>query len=44
VINALRSVNYDGYLTAELTPYKLFPEVLIKQTSIAMDAFLQGFG
>ncbi len=42
VLAALKKVNYDDYLTAELSYYNLYPEVLIKQTSIAMDAILKG--
>ncbi|MGG1634946.1 sugar phosphate isomerase/epimerase family protein [Paenibacillus sp. NRS-1760] len=40
VINSLEKVNYDSYLTAELSPYKLNPNALIKQTSMAMDFIL----
>lgn len=40
VIGALEKANYDGYLTAELSPYKLYPNALIKQTSMAMDFIL----
>ncbi len=41
VVDALGRISYDSYVTAELSPYKLFPEVLIKQTSMAMDAILR---
>ncbi|HUE13217.1 MAG TPA: sugar phosphate isomerase/epimerase family protein, partial [Planctomycetaceae bacterium] len=44
VMGALRSVGYDGWLTAEMIPpvpfYKYNPEVLIHNTSRAMDALL----
>ncbi|MGC8612145.1 MAG: sugar phosphate isomerase/epimerase family protein [Athalassotoga sp.] len=37
VIKALRKVNYDGYLTAELSPYKTHPEMLAYDTSKKLD-------
>ncbi|MHB1000278.1 MAG: sugar phosphate isomerase/epimerase family protein [Armatimonadota bacterium] len=41
VIGALKEIGYDGYLTAEMIPtYKHYPEVLIDNTSRAMDAIL----
>lgn len=41
VIEALKEVGYDGYLTAEMIPgYRFHPEVLIENTSRAMDAIL----
>jgi hexulose-6-phosphate isomerase len=44
VMSALRDVGYDGWLTAEMIPpvpfYKYKPEVLIHNTSRAMDALL----
>jgi len=40
VMNALREIGYDGPLTAEVFPYKYHPEVLIKNTSAAMDAIM----
>jgi hexulose-6-phosphate isomerase len=41
VIKALKEVGYSGYLTAEMIPnYKLYPEVLVKNTSNALDAIL----
>jgi L-ribulose-5-phosphate 3-epimerase len=44
VMGALRSVGYEGWLTAEMIPpvpfYKYSPEVLIHNTSRAMDALL----
>lgn len=43
VIRALREVGYDSFLTAEMVPlYKHYPEVLIENTSRAMDAILKG--
>ena len=36
VITALREVKYDGYLTAELPPYKFFPEKMLKDTATAL--------
>jgi L-ribulose-5-phosphate 3-epimerase len=42
VMKALREVGYSGPLTAEMIPiYKHSPEVLIENTSRAMDAILQ---
>lgn len=41
VIKALKEVGYDGPVTAEMIPgYKHYPEVLIENTSRAMDAIL----
>lgn len=40
VVNALEKANYDSYLTAELSPYKLYPDALIKQTSMALDIII----
>jgi len=41
VIDALREVGYDSYLTAEMIPpYSHHPEALIYNTSIAMDRIL----
>lgn len=43
VIRALKEVGYDGFLTAEMIPlYQHHPEVLIENTSRAMDAILKG--
>jgi len=43
VIRALKEVGYDGPVTAEMIPgYKYHPEVLIENTSRAMDAILGG--
>lgn len=42
VMKAFEEVGYSGYLTAEMIPtYKHYPEVLIGNTSRAMDAILQ---
>ena len=42
VIRALKEVGYDGPLTAEMIPpYAHYPEVLIENTSRAMDAMLR---
>lgn len=41
VIQALQETGYDGYITAEMIPgYCFYPEVLIENTSRAMDAIL----
>ncbi len=41
VIKALEEVGYDGPVTAEMIPgYNHYPEVLIENTSHAMDAIL----
>lgn len=37
VMGALRRVGYDGYITAEVSPYPAAPEVLLRNTSAAMD-------
>ncbi len=37
VIKALRDVGYDGYLTAELTPYSQFPREFLRDTAVRMD-------
>lgn len=43
VIGALREVGYQSYLTAEMIPgYQFHPEVLIENTSRAMNAILLG--
>ena len=41
VILALKKINYQSYLTAELTPYSLYPEKLIYDTSSSMDLILE---
>lgn len=40
VIKALKEVGYDSYLTAEIGPYKQFPETVIYNTSLAVDKIL----
>lgn len=41
VVNALREVGYDGYVTAEMIPpYTHYPEVLIENTGRALRAIL----
>jgi len=44
VMKALRAVRYDGWIAAEMIPpvpfYKHCPEILIANTSRAMDAIL----
>lgn len=40
VIKALKEVGYDSYLTAELGPYRYYPEVLLYHTSLSIDKIL----
>ncbi len=40
VVGALREAGYDGYLTAELSPYRTFPEKLAYDASVALDRIL----
>jgi len=40
VIKALKEVGYNSYLTAEVGPYKQFPEAVIYNTSLAIDKIL----
>ena len=41
VIEALKSVGYDGWVTAEMIPnYKYYTETIIYNTSNAMDRIL----
>lgn len=40
VMDALRSVGYDGWLTAEMSHYKYYKETMIFNTSNAMDSIL----
>lgn len=43
VMDALRAINYDGWVTAEVLPaYRYYGERLIHETSAAMDAILSG--
>ncbi|NLO35297.1 MAG: sugar phosphate isomerase/epimerase [Clostridiaceae bacterium] len=40
VMAALAAVGYDDYLTAEMSPYRLYPETILVNTSSAMDRIL----
>lgn len=40
VMKALKEINYDGWVTAEVFPYRLGNDVMLKHTSIAMDYIL----
>jgi L-ribulose-5-phosphate 3-epimerase len=40
VMTALRGVGYDGFLTAEAFPYRCSPDVVVPQTSLAVDRIL----
>ena len=40
VMNALRNVGYDGFITAEMNGYKHYPDQAVRQTSAAMDRIL----
>jgi len=40
VVKALRDVGYEGYLTAELSPYKYFPEKLAEDTANALEGII----
>lgn len=44
VIEALKKVGYDDYLTAELTPYKLFPEKFFKDLAETMKIIIKLLG
>lgn len=37
VMSALKEVGYDGWITAEVGPYRYFPEVVLTHTATAMD-------
>ena len=41
VVSSLREVNYTGYVTAELSPYKFNNDRLIFETAQAVDAILE---
>lgn len=41
VIQALREVGYDGYLTAELSLYRYAPEQMLRDTAGAIEAILK---
>lgn len=38
VMSALRGVGYDGWLTAELSPYRQFPELFVRETAAHLQA------
>jgi hexulose-6-phosphate isomerase len=40
VINALRGVGYDDYLTAEVTPYPQYPEQFVRDTGAQLNAII----
>lgn len=40
VMKALREIGYDGWLTAEVNPYRKHNEVMLAHTSMAMDKIL----
>lgn len=42
VMKALREIGYDGFITAELPPYKFYPERLIYETANALKAIIEG--
>lgn len=41
VVNQLESAGYDGWVTAEITNYKQYPELTVYNTSSAMDKILK---
>ncbi|MDA0746111.1 MAG: sugar phosphate isomerase/epimerase [bacterium] len=40
VMAALKEVGFDGFVTAEMFPYKHFGDVVLRHTSVSMDAIL----
>ena len=40
VVNALRGIGYDGYLTAEVSPYQHFPEQFVHDTARHLEAII----
>lgn len=42
VSKALKEVGYQGFVTAELPPYRFRPELLIYETSKALDVIIKG--
>lgn len=40
VINALKGVGYDSYLTAELSPYGQFPELFVRDTARQLETII----
>ena len=43
VMDALRETGYDGWVTAELTPYAADNTVMLRHTSLAMDKIINNF-
>ncbi len=41
VMQALRDIGYDGWVTAEVFPYRMGNEVMLKHTAIAMDYIVE---
>jgi hexulose-6-phosphate isomerase len=41
-VNALKGIGYTDYLTAELSPYRQFPEQLVYDTSAHLDCIIAG--
>lgn len=41
VIESLKSIGYDSYLTAEMSPYKYYSDQIVYNTSNAMDRILK---
>lgn len=42
VMKALKAIQYDGYVTAEVMPYQLFTERFIYELSESMEVIIQG--
>jgi hexulose-6-phosphate isomerase len=42
VSKALKEINYQGFITAELPAYKFHPELLIFETAKALEAIIEG--
>ncbi len=40
VVNALRGIGYDSYLTAEVAGYRQYPEVFVKHVGMALEAIV----
>lgn len=43
VLKALRENSYDGWLTAEVFPYRYSPEMLLHSSSAVMDRLMEGY-
>jgi hexulose-6-phosphate isomerase len=41
VVTALEEVGYDGFLTAEMFPYRHFGDAILRHTSDSMDYILR---